>query len=76
MRQKKRKAERVYEDDPEGEILLPTRKTKEIAESHLLEAKGKVVKGPHGLRDVGGNEDGKALFDYVLNGMSKPENKK
>lgn len=76
MRQKKRKAERVYEDDPEGEMLLPTRKTKEIAESHLSEAEGLVVKGPHGLRGVGGRENGKELFDHVLNAMSKPTNKK
>jgi len=70
---KKRKAERVYEDDPEGEALLPARKTKEIAETHLKSKRNELEQGK--MDRLGENEQGKEMFDFVLKGMVSPDKK-
>jgi hypothetical protein len=75
-KKKKRKADRVYENDPEGEALLPVRKTKEIAETHSKTKTTKENKKfPPAMEQLGTKEDGKELFDFVLKGLSSPDKK-
>ncbi len=69
---KKRKAERVYENDPEGEALLPVRKTKEIAETHQQAERDEIQQAK--LDRLGENEEGKEMFDFVLKKMASPDN--
>lgn len=76
MRERKRKAERIYKEDKEGETTLPVRKTKDIALDHSKTMGDDKPKGARSLGDIGGREDGRELFDFVLKKMSKPDTDK
>ncbi len=67
---KKRKADRVY-DDTEGEASLPVRKMAEIASTHAKSINGKESEI---IREVGISETGKEDFDFVLKLMASPDN--
>jgi len=71
---KKRKAERIYDDDPEGEALLPVVKTKELAANlGARNPRKQNDKFPPAVSQVGSKEDGKELFDFVLKKMASPD---